>query len=87
MEMDILLPPPNNMKISTKENQRKRKRINNSTPVFSTGEKVIFLAEDQQRKMLNKPPFKFSKKDEETLQAVLYELSISSTPINFKKIS
>lgn len=84
--MDILLPPPCNMKIPIiqKENQSKRKRRNNSKSIFSISQNVIFLAEDQQRKMLNKPPFKFGKTDEEILKAVLANLSISSNPINFK---
>ena len=84
--MDMHLPPPNNMKISIaqKENQGKRKRINKEKSTFSTSQNVVFLAEDQKETMLNKPPFRFDKTDQEILNAVLAELSIFSNPINLE---
>lgn len=86
VEMDSQLTSPFNMKnpAKLKENKRKRKRINNEKSIFSTSQNVIFLAEDQKSERLSKPPFKFGKKEAETLNAVLADLSISSTPINFK---
>lgn len=74
------------MKTATKqkENQGKRKRIYKEKSIFSTSQSVIFLAEDQQREKLNKPPFSFSKTDKEILNAVLTKLSIFSDPINLK---
>lgn len=70
--------------IKQKENHGKRKRINKEKSIFSTSQNVIFLAEDQKRTMLNKPPFRFDKTDQETLNAVLAELSKNSNPVNFE---
>ena len=67
-----------------KESQKKRKRINKEKSIFSTDQKVLFLVEDSKRVTFNKPPFKYGKAYEETLHAVIAELSKSLNPINFK---
>jgi len=60
--------------VKLNEHTRKRKRINNQKSIFSTSQNIIFRVRDKGAVPLVKPPYKFSEKDENSLQSVLEKL-------------